>query len=71
MLSPSLWILVIKLKSDYFRIEISIRWEYLHERRVLKSDYFRIEIQLRKDFLNDLTELKSDYFRIEIHPHTS
>ncbi len=41
-----------ELKSDYFRIEISLHYQREFQLQKLKSDYFRIEIE----FLNSVTE---------------
>ncbi len=58
---------LLKLKSDYFRIEIHYNGREYQWAFRLKSDYFRIEImvQMQTDIAGD--QLKSDYFRIEIH----
>ena len=58
--------MIKELKSDYFRIEISLGGVGFPDRRELKSDYFRIEILLQHDYGSLLRKLKSDYFRIEI-----
>ncbi|CEA12452.1 hypothetical protein DSM1535_0086 [Methanobacterium formicicum] len=38
----------MKLKSDYFRIEINLMRDAIDEEEKLKSDYFRIEILVRE-----------------------
>ena len=55
-----------RLKSDYFRIEISCYHSFHHNISRLKSDYFRIEIDSVRASVRASVRLKSDYFRIEI-----
>ena len=56
----------VKLKSDYFRIEILFLVFQLFRVNSLKSDYFRIEILKKVENKDEIKPLKSDYFRIEI-----
>ena len=57
---------MLRLKSDYFRIEIKPVYQNFHLGTALKSDYFRIEMQIRLLGYRIGRLLKSDYFRIEI-----
>ncbi len=59
----------LKLKSDYFRIEMATLGTASMEYKGLKSDYFRIEISLSTLRKKRKRWLKSDYFRIEIILH--
>ena len=56
----------MKLKSDYFRIEIDNLVLNGFNKSLLKSDYFRIEMQVVNLSMLWNSSLKSDYFRIEI-----
>ncbi len=69
-MNPDSLATMLRLKSDYFRIEIREGWLPGVFAIQLKSDYFRIEIRYRPIWKWGVKWLKSDYFRIEIEDWT-